>query len=207
MREGQPVVFVIDDDPSIRDTLEDLLRSVGLEARVFESTQEFLASEQPDVPSCLVLDVRLPGQSGLDFQRQLAALGLDLPIVFITGHGDVPMGVQAMKAGAIEFLTKPFRDQDLLEAIQVGIERDGARRRDAALVAELRTRFDSLTERERQIMALVVIGELNKEIAAKLEVSEVTIKVNRGHMMRKMQAKSLPELVRMADRLGISSQR
>lgn len=207
MREEQPVVFVIDDDPSIRDTLEDLLRSVGLEARVFESTQEFLASEQPDVPSCLVLDVRLPGQSGLDFQRQLAALGLDLPIVFITGHGDVPMGVQAMKAGAIEFLTKPFRDQDLLEAIQLGIERDGARRRDAALVAELWTRFDSLTERERQIMALVVIGQLNKEIAAKLEVSEVTIKVNRGHMMRKMQAKSLPELVRMADRLGISSRK
>ena len=206
MREEQPVVFVIDDDPSMRDTLEDLLRSVGLEACVFRSTQEFLASERPDAPSCLVLDVRLPGQSGLDFQRRLVASGLDLPIVFITGYGDVAMSVQAMKAGAIEFLTKPFRDQDLIDAIQVGIERDRARRRDAALVAELRTRLDSLTERERQIMALVVIGQLNKEIAARLEVSEVTIKVNRGHMMRKMRAQSLPELVRMADRLGFPSE-
>jgi len=201
MREEQSVVFVIDDDPSIRDTLEDLLRSVGLDVRVFESTQGFLASERPDAPACLVLDVRLPGQSGLDFQRGLPALGIDLPMVFITGHGDVPMAVQAMKAGAIEFLTKPFRDQQLLDAIQAGIEEDRARRRDAALVAELRTRLESLTERERQIMALVVIGQLNKQIAAALDISEVTVKVHRGQIIRKMRAKSLPELVRMADRL------
>jgi FixJ family two-component response regulator len=203
MREEQPVVFVIDDDPSIRDTLEDLLQSVGLDARVFKSTQEFLASGRPDAPACLVLDVRLPGQSGLDLQRGLGASGVDLPIVFITGHGDVTMAVQAMKAGAVEFLTKPFRDQDLLDAIQAGIERDRTRRHDAALVAELRTRLESLTERERQIMALVAIGQMNKQIAAKLDVSEVTVKVHRGQIMRKMRAKSLPELVRMADRLCV----
>jgi len=203
MREEQSVVYVIDDDPSMRDTLEDLFRSVGLEVRVFASTQEFLAARRPDAPACLVLDVRLPGQSGLDFQRGLAASGLDLPIVFITGHGDVPMAVQAMKAGAIEFLTKPFRDQDLLDAIQAGIERDRARRRDAPLVAELRTRLESLTERERQIMALVAIGQLNKQIAAELAVSQMTVKVHRGQIMRKMRANSLPELVRMADRLGV----
>ena len=203
MREEQSVVYVIDDDPSMRDTLEDLFRSVGLEVRVFASTQEFLAARRPDAPACLVLDVRLPGQSGLDFQRGLAASGLDLPIVFITGHGDVPMAVQAMKAGAIEFLTKPFRDQDLLDAIQAGIERDRARRRGAPLVAELRTRLDSLTERERQIMTLVVSGQLNKQIAAELAVSQMTVKVHRGQIMRKMRANSLPELVRMADRLGV----
>jgi len=203
MREEHSVVYVIDDDPSIRDTLEDLFRSVGLEVRVFASTQEFLAGRRPDAPACLVLDVRLPGQSGLDFQRGLAASGIDLPVVFITGHGDVPMAVQAMKAGAIEFLTKPFRDQDLLDAIQAGIERDRAQRRDAPLVAELRTRLDSLTERERQIMALVVSGQLNKQIAAELAVSQMTVKVHRGQIMRKMRASSLPELVRMADRLGV----
>jgi len=203
MREEHSVVYVIDDDPSIRDTLEDLFRSVGLEVRVFASTQEFLAGRRPDAPACLVLDVRLPGQSGLDFQRGLAASGIDLPVVFITGHGDVPMAVQAMKAGAIEFLTKPFRDQDLLDAIQAGIERDRAQRRDAPLVAELRTRLDSLTERERQIMALVVSGQLNKQIAAELAVSQMTVKVHRGQIMRKMRANSLPELVRMADRLGV----
>lgn len=203
MREEQSVVYVIDDDPSIRDTLEDLFHSVGLEVRVFASTQEFLAGSRPDAPACLVLDVRLPGQSGLDFQRGLAASGIDLPVVFITGHGDVPMAVQAMKAGAIEFLTKPFRDQDLLDAIQAGIERDRARRRDAPLVAELQTRLDSLTERERQIMALVVSGQLNKQIAAELAVSQMTVKVHRGQIMRKMRANSLPELVRMADRLGV----
>jgi FixJ family two-component response regulator len=203
MREEQSVVYVIDDDPSMRDTLEDLFRSVRLEVRVFASTQEFLAARRPDAPACLVLDVRLPGQSGLDFQRGLAASGLDLPIVFITGHGDVPMAVQAMKAGAIEFLTKPFRDQELLDAIQAGIERDRSRRRGAPLVAELRTRLDSLTERERQIMALVVSGQLNKQIAAELAVSQMTVKVHRGQIMRKMRANSLPELVRMADRLGV----
>ena len=201
MREEHSVVYVIDDDPSIRDTLEDLFRSVGLEVRVFASTQEFLAARRPDAPACLVLDVRLPGQSGLDFQRGLAASGIDLPIVFITGHGDVPMAVQAMKAGAIEFLTKPFRDQELLDAIQAGIERDRAQRRDAPLAAELRTRLDSLPERERQTMALVVSGQLNKQIAAELAVSQMTVKVHRGQIMRKMRAKSLPELVRMADTL------
>jgi FixJ family two-component response regulator len=184
MREEQSVVFIVDDDPSIRDTLQDLLRSVGLDARVFKSTQEFLASSRPDAPSCLVLDVRLPGQSGLDLQRALTASGIDLPIVFITGHGDVPMAVRAMKAGAIEFLIKPFRDQDLLDAIQAGIDQDRAQRQDAALVADIRTRLDTLTVRERQIMALVASGHLNKQIAAELEVSEVTVKVHRGQIMR-----------------------
>jgi FixJ family two-component response regulator len=201
MRDEQSVVFVIDDDPSIRDTMEDLLQSVGLAVRVFESPQEFLATERPDAPACLVLDVRLPGQSGLDFQRQLAASRIDLPIVFISGHGDVPMVAQAMKAGAIEFLSKPFRDQSLLDAIQAGIARDRIRRREAVVLADLRTRLDSLTEREREIMALVVSGLMNKEVAAALQVSEVTVKVHRGHLMHKMRAKSLPELVRMADRL------
>lgn len=201
MRDEQSVVFVIDDDPSIRDTVEDLLQSVGLAVRVFESPQEFLATERPDAPACLVLDVRLPGQSGLDFQRQLAASRIDLPIVFISGHGDVPMVAQAMKAGAIEFLSKPFRDQSLLDAIQAGIARDRIRRREAVVLADLRTRLDSLTEREREIMALVVSGLMNKEVAAALQVSEVTVKVHRGHLMHKMRAKSLPELVRMADRL------
>ena len=203
MTDEQSVVFVIDDDPSIRDTLEDLLQSVGLAVRVFESPQEFLATERPDAPACLVLDVRLRGQSGLDFQRQLAASGIDLPIVFISARGDVPMAVQAIKAGAIEFLAKPFREQSLLDAIYAGIERDRIRRREAALLEDLRTRFDALTERERQILALVVIGQLNKQIAAALQVSEVTVKFHRGHIMRKMRAKSLPELVRMADRLCV----
>jgi FixJ family two-component response regulator len=201
MRDEESIVFVIDDDPSIRDTLEDLLQSVGLAVRVFGSAQEFLATERPDAPACLVLDVRLPGQSGLDVQRLLVASGIDLPIVFISGHGDVPMAVQALKAGAIEFLTKPFRDQSLLDAIQAGIERDRIRRREAVVLADLRTRLDSLTEREREIMALVVTGRLNKQIAAALQVSEVTVKVHRGNIMRKMQAESLPELVRIADRL------
>ena len=203
MKEEQPVVFVIDDDPSMRDSLQDLLQSVGMEARVFKSTQEFLRAERPDAPGCLVLDVRLPGQSGLDFQRTLAASGIELPIVFISGHGDIPMTVRAMKAGAVEFLAKPFRDQDLLDAIQGGIERDRARRGDAALVAQLRELFASLTEREREIMALVVAGRQNKQIAAELGVSEVTVKAHRGQIVRKMKAKSLPELVRMADRLGV----
>jgi FixJ family two-component response regulator len=201
MRDEEAIVFVIDDDPSIRDTLEDLLQSVGLAVRVFGSPHEFLATERPDAPGCLVLDVRLPGQSGLDVQRLLTASGIDLPIVFISGHGDVPMAVQAIKAGAIEFLTKPFRDQSLLDAIQAGIERDRIRRREAVVLADLRTRLDSLTEREREIMALVVIGRLNKQIAAALQVSEGTVKVHRGNIMRKMQAESLPELVRIADRL------
>src|ERR687891_914067 len=168
MTDEQPVVFVIDDDPSIREALAGLLRSVGLEVLAFGSTQEFLQSERPDVPGCLVLDVRLPGRSGLDFQRELAQTGIHLPIVFITGYGDIPMSVRAMKAGAIEFLTKPFHDQELLDSVQLGIERDRARRRDVAALAALGERFDSLTPREREIMGLVAAGRLNKQIAADL---------------------------------------
>jgi FixJ family two-component response regulator len=205
MSEEQPVVFVIDDDPSVRDALAGLLRSVGLEVLSFGSTREFLQSKRPDAPGCLVLDVRLPGRSGLDFQRELAESGIQVPIVFITGHGDIPMSVRAMKAGAIEFLTKPFHDQELLDAIQLGIERDRARRRDGLAVADLRERLDSLTPREREIMALVVTGRMNKQIAADLEVSEITVKVHRGQVMRKMRARSLAELVRMADRLEVAA--
>lgn len=205
MSEERHVVFVIDDDPSVRDAVAGLLRSVGLEVCAFGSTQEFLHSERPDVPGCLVLDVRLPGRSGLDFQRELAETGVNLPIVFITGHGDIPMSVRAIKAGAIEFLTKPFHDQELLDAIQLGIERDRARRRDVAAIAELQERYDALTPREREIMALVVTGRMNKQIAADLVVSEITVKVHRGHVMRKMRARSLAELVRMADRLTVSA--
>jgi FixJ family two-component response regulator len=205
MSEEQPVVFVIDDDPSVRDALAGLLRSVGLESRSFASTREFLPSERPDGPGCLVLDVRLPERSGLDFQRELAQSGIQVPIVFITGHGDIPMSVRAIKAGAIEFLTKPFHDQELLDAIQLGIERDRARRRDGLAVADLRERLDSLTPREREIMALVVTGRMNKQIAADLEVSEITVKVHRGQVMRKMRARPLAELVRMADRLEVAA--
>jgi FixJ family two-component response regulator len=204
MSDEQPIVFVVDDDPSVREALAGLLRSVALEVRSFASTQEFLQSKRPDAPGCLVLDVRLPGRSGLDFQRELAESGIHLPIVFITGHGDIPMSVRAMKAGAIEFLTKPFHDQELLDSVQLGIERDRARRRDAAVVAALRQRFDALTPREREIMALVAAGRLNKQIAADLGVSEITVKVHRGQVMRKMRAKSLAELVRITDQLQIS---
>jgi len=202
--EDKPVVFVIDDDPSVRAALAGLLRSVGLNAKLFASTQAFLQSDLDDVLGCIVLDVRLPGLSGLDLQRELAKSGSHLPIIFITGHGDIPMSVRAMKAGAIEFLTKPFRDQELLDAIHLGIERDRARRLDAGVVERLRERFASLTLREQQIMAHVVSGRLNKQIAGDLDVSEITVKVHRGHVMRKMGARSFAELVRMADKLGVS---
>jgi len=205
MGEVTAVVFVIDDDPSMRAALEDLINSVGLQARLFASPQEFLRGPRSDTPGCLVLDVRLPGMSGLTFQKELERVGVTLPIIFITGHGDIPMSVRAMKAGAVEFLTKPFHDQEMLDAIHAAIERDKQRRRQALLVAELRERYVTLTERERQIMTLVVIGRANKQIAAELNLSEMTVKVHRGQAMRKMQAESLPELVRMADRLGVTN--
>jgi FixJ family two-component response regulator len=202
MADISPVVFVIDDDASMRAALEDLISSVGLEVRLFASPQEFLKTKPPDVLGCLVLDVRLPGMSGLTFQQELARAGVLLPVIFITGHGDIPMGVRAMKAGAVEFLTKPFHEQEVLDAIQTGLERDRERRRAARIAGELQERYAELTERERQIMALVVTGRANKQIAAELYLSEMTVKVHRGQVMRKMRAGSLPELVRMADRLG-----
>jgi len=201
MDDADAIVFVVDDDPAICRALDGLFRSVGLNGRYFATAQEFRDSLRPDVPSCLVLDVRMPGLSGLELQRDLGVTGDDIPIIFITGHGDIAMSVQAMKAGAIEFLTKPFRDQDLLDAIQAGLDRSRARQQHAAAVAEIERRHRTLTPREQETMALVVDGMLNKQIAAQLKVSEITIKVRRGQIMRKMQAASLPELVRMAERL------
>jgi len=201
----QPIVFVIDDDALVRETIEDLLHSVGLQVRLFASPREFLKSARPDAPGCIVLDVRLPEQSGLDFQKDLLGTPMELPIVFITGHGDIPMSVRAMKSGAVEFLTKPFRDQDLLDAIQAAITRDRARHAEGRLVAELRRRFTSLTPREKEIMLQVVTGRLNKQIAADFHLSESRVKAHRAQIMRKMQAGSLPELVRIADRLGIAT--
>jgi FixJ family two-component response regulator len=203
--EERPVVIVIDDDPSLRKAIDRLLRSVDLRVELFESAQEFLRSDRPDAPSCIVLDVRLPGQSGLSLQRNLAAANIHIPIIFITAHGDIPMSVRAMKAGALEFLTKPFHDQDLLDAIEAALERDRVRRADEKLIAELRERFETLTERERQVMQLVVAGRLNKQIAAELGISEMTAKIHRGQVFRKLQAASLPDLVRMADKLGITN--
>jgi FixJ family two-component response regulator len=203
MSQDRAVVFVVDDDASMRRSLETLLRSVGHEVRVFPSADEFMRAERPDAPGCLVLDVRLPGMSGLAFQQELARAGVALPVIFVTGHGDVPMSVRAMKAGAAEFLTKPFDDQVLLDAVHAAIERDRHRRRDAASLAELQARYRVLTERERQVMKLVVVGRVNKQIAAELGLSLVTVKVHRGQVMRKMLAKSVAELVRMADRLGL----
>jgi FixJ family two-component response regulator len=203
MTEDRPTVFVIDDDPSMRRSLDTLLRSVSLDVQLFSSTQEFMRAKRPEAPGCLVLDVRLPGMSGLTFQQELAKAGVALPIIFISGHGDVPMTVRAMKAGAVEFLTKPFDDQALLDAIYAAIERDRVRRRDAAGLAELQARYRALTEREREVMQLVVTGRANKQIAADLKLSLVTVKVHRGQVMHKMQARSVVELVRMADRLGL----
>ena len=198
----QPVVFVIDDDASVRDAVTDLLRSVGLATQSFEATQEFLHSKRPDAPGCIVLDIRLPGTSGLDFQRTLAESSIQLPVIFITGHGNISMSVRAIKSGAIEFLAKPFHEQDLLDAVQAGIERDRARRQQFRLVAGLQDRFSVLTAREREVLALVITGRPNKQIAAQLELSETTVKVHRSHIMRKMQARSLIDLVRMFDRLS-----
>jgi FixJ family two-component response regulator len=204
MTESQAVVFVVDDDAATRDSLQSLVRSVGLDVQAFGSAQEFLQSKRPDKPGCLVLDVRLPGESGLDLQNELGRSNLALPIIFITGYGDIPMSVQAMKAGAVEFLSKPFRSQDLLDAIAAAIEQSSARRGEAAVLAGLRKSYESLTAREREVMALVVTGRLNKQIAADLNVGEVTVKVHRGHVMRKMHVKSVAELVRVADKLGIA---
>jgi len=201
--EQQPVVCIIDDDVSLCEALASLFRSVGLEVQVFGSAPEFLQSKLPDGPSCLVLDVRLPGLSGLDFQSELAKANIQIPIVFMTGHGDIPMTVRAMKAGAVEFLPKPFRDQDMLDAVQAGLERDRARRRNASDNSKLKASFDSLTPREQEIMGFVTAGLMNKQIAGEIGVSEITVKVHRGNVMRKMGAKSLAELVRMADALGV----
>ena len=201
----QPVVFVIDDDASVRGGLEDLLRSVGLAVESFGSAQEFLALKRPDAPGCIVLDVRLPGPSGLEFQRVLAESSIHLPVIFISGHGDIPMSVRAIKSGAIEFLTKPLKEQELLDAVQAGIERDRVRRQEAKLVAELRDRFVSLTSREQEVFALVVTGRPNKQIAYELKLSEMTVKVHRSQGMHKMGARSLVDLARMADKLGVSA--
>jgi RNA polymerase sigma factor (sigma-70 family) len=198
-----PSVFVVDDDPSVRRAIKRLIGSVGLQAEVFGSTQEFLRSKRPDAPSCLVLDIRLPGISGLDFQRELAVANTFIPIIFITAHGDIPMTVRAMKAGAVEFLTKPFRDQDLLDAIHVALEQDRARRQQEEKIADLRKRLESLTPREREVLPLVVSGLLNKQIAGEIGTSETTVKVHRSQLMRKMGADSLAELVRLAERVGI----
>jgi FixJ family two-component response regulator len=203
MTEPDGIVFVVDDDASLRESIKDLIRSVGLRVEAFGSAQEFLRAKRSDVPSCLVLDVRLKGLSGLDLQKRLLDDEIGVPIIFMTGHGDIPMTVQAMKAGAVEFLTKPFRDQDLLDAIQQALDRDRSARKYRASIEELQSRYQSLTPREREVMALVVAGLLNKQIAADLGTSEASVKVHRQHVMEKIGAGSLAELVRMADKLGI----
>ena len=204
VKQSDSIVFVIDDDPSIRLAITSLIRSVGMRVESFPSAQEFMASKRPDAPACLVLDVRMPGVSGLDLQRDLVDADIRIPIIFITGHGDIPMSVRAMKAGAVEFLTKPFRDQDLLDAISQALERDRAHRSQYSEMAELRRRFKELTPREKEVMELVVSGLLNKQIAARLNISEITVKLHRHQVMEKMEAQSLADLVRMAEKLNAS---
>jgi RNA polymerase sigma factor (sigma-70 family) len=202
-----PVVFVVDDDASVRSSLKFLLSTVGLQAETLDSADSFLHKKRPDVPSCLVLDVRLPGLSGLDFQRELAARNICIPIVFLTGHGDIPMSVRAMKAGAVEFLTKPFRDQDLLDAVRVALDRDRTRREQEKEVTDLRRRFDSLTSRKQEVASMVVAGMLNKQIAAELGTAESTVKVQRSRAMEKMQAESLADLIKMIQKVQPPSQK
>jgi FixJ family two-component response regulator len=201
MSDAQPVVVVIDDDPNIRTSLEGLLETVNLHAALFATASEFLASKRPQGPCCIVVDVRLPGLSGLDFQRELARENIAIPVIFITGHGDIPMSVRAIKAGAVEFLTKPLHDQDLLDAIQASLRQDRARLEEERKVADLRTRHQSLTAREREVMALLVSGRVNKQIAAEIGISEVTVRLHRGQVMRKMRAGSLADLIRIADKI------
>ncbi|MBV9878142.1 MAG: response regulator transcription factor [Verrucomicrobia bacterium] len=203
MKPGDPVVFVVDDDSSVREALADLITSVGLSVETLKSARDFLEHQRPDAPACLVLDVRLPGLSGLDLQRELIRMGMPIPIIFITGHGDIPMSVRAIKAGAVEFLPKPFRDQDLLDAIQHAIEIDRAALQERTMVTELRHRYNSLTKREREVMKLMVTGMLTKQIAAQFKNSEATVKMHRGQVMHKMKAQSVVHLARIAEKLGI----
>lgn len=205
MKKAEQVVFVIDDDPSMRTAIKDLIEAVGMSCQTFGSGQELLGADLPDVPSSLVLDVRLPGLSGLNLQRELTERGIHMPIIFITGHGDIPMSVRAMKAGAVEFLTKPFREQDLLDAIEQGIDRDRSAREQLTALRELRERSETLTPREREVMRLVVAGMLNKQIAVELDISEKTVNVHRAQVMQKMRADSLANLVRMNEKLDLSS--
>ncbi|MDI4657623.1 response regulator transcription factor [Xanthobacter autotrophicus] len=202
---NDPVVIVVDDDAALREALSSLFRSIGLEVALFASAAEFLAAKLPEVPRCLVLDIRLPGVSGLDFQAQLARTGTDMPVIFMTGHGDIPMTVRAMKAGAVDFLTKPFRDQDMLDAVAAAIEIDRARRDERKAASRLTTLYETLSPREKQVMALVTAGLMNKQVAAEVGLSEITVKIHRGHVMRKMEAHSLADLVRMAQALGLDN--